>query len=215
MEIGNWKLRIGGKIVARYTGPKHKLARREGVNILDKTSQSLQRRLNVPPGIHGRKRKKRLSEYGVQLREKQKAKATYGILEKQFKKLVQTVQKRKGETGEMIVSLLETRLDNMVYRMGFARSRTMARQFVSHGHVSVNGKKVTIPSYQVKVDEVISISSKIQKNPAVSELLSDKNINILPFIKRQGVSGKLVRMPKKEDLQVPFDLQLIIEYYSR
>ncbi len=201
--------------MARYTGPKHKLARREGVNILDKTSQSLQRRLNVPPGIHGRKRKKRLSEYGVQLREKQKAKATYGILEKQFKKLVQTVQKRKGETGEMIVSLLETRLDNMVYRMGFARSRTMARQFVSHGHVSVNGKKVTIPSYQVKVDEVISISSKIQKNPAVSELLSDKNINILPFIKRQGVSGKLVRMPKKEDLQVPFDLQLIIEYYSR
>ncbi|MCL5746803.1 MAG: 30S ribosomal protein S4 [Patescibacteria group bacterium] len=201
--------------MARYTGPKHKLARREGVNILDKTSQSLQRRLNVPPGIHGRKRKKRLSEYGVQLREKQKAKATYGILEKQFKKLVQTVQKRKGETGEMIVSLLETRLDNLVYRMGFAKSRTMARQFVSHGHVFINGKKVTIPSYQVKVDEVISISSKIQKNPTVSELLSDKNINILPFIKRQGVSGKLVRMPKKEDLQVPFDLQLIIEYYSR
>ncbi len=201
--------------MARYTGPKHKLARREGINILDKTSQSLQRRLNVPPGIHGRKRKKRLSEYGVQLREKQKAKATYGILEKQFKKLVQTVQKRKGETGEMIVSLLETRLDNLVYRMGFARSRTMARQFVSHGHVFINGKKVTIPSYQVKVDEVISISPKIQKNPAVSELLSDKNINILPFIKRQGVSGKLVRMPKKEDLQVPFDLQLIIEYYSR
>ncbi len=111
--------------MARYTGPKHRLARREGVNILDKTSQSLQRRLNVPPGIHGRKRKKRLSEYGTQLREKQKAKATYGLLEKQFKKLVQTVQKRKGETGEMIVSLLETRLDNLVYRLGFARSRTI------------------------------------------------------------------------------------------
>ena len=201
--------------MARYTGPKHKLARREGVNILDKTSQSLQRRLNVPPGIHGRKRKKRLSEYGTQLREKQKAKATYGLLEKQFKKLVQTVQKRKGETGEMIVSLLETRLDNLVYRLGFARSRTMARQFVSHGHVLVNGKKVNIPSYEVKVDDVISISATIQKNPQVIELLNDKEIKILPFIKKEGISGKLVRMPKKEDLEVPFDLQLIIEYYSR
>jgi len=201
--------------MARYTGPKHKLARREGVNILDKTSQSLQRRLNVPPGIHGRKRKRRLSEYGTQLREKQKAKATYGLLEKQFKKLVQTVQKRKGETGEMIVSLLETRLDNLVYRLGFARSRTMARQFVSHGHIFVNGKKVNIPSYEVKVDDVISISTTIQKNPVVLELLNDKEIKILPFIKKEGVSGKLVRMPKKEDLEVPFDLQLIIEYYSR
>jgi len=201
--------------MARYTGPKHKLARREGVNILDKTSQSLQRRLNVPPGIHGRKRKRRLSEYGTQLREKQKAKATYGLLEKQFKKLVQTVQKRKGETGEMIVSLLETRLDNLVYRLGFAKSRTMARQFVSHGHIFVNGKKVNIPSYEVKVDDVISISTTIQKNPQVIELLNDKEIKMLPFIKKEGVSGKLVRMPKKEDLEVPFDLQLIIEYYSR
>jgi small subunit ribosomal protein S4 len=201
--------------MARYTGPKHKLARREGVNILDKTSQSLQRRLNVPPGIHGRKRKKRLSEYGTQLREKQKAKASYGLLEKQFKNLVQTVQKRKGETGEMIVALLETRLDNLVYRLGFAKSRTMGRQFVSHGHVFVNGKRVNIPSYEVKVDDVISISSTIQKNPVVIELLKDKDIKILPFLKKEGVSGKLVRMPKKEDLEVPFDLQLIIEYYSR
>ena len=201
--------------MARYTGPKHKLARREGVNILDKTSQSLQRRLNVPPGIHGRKRKKRLSEYGTQLREKQKAKASYGLLEKQFKNLVQTVQKRKGETGEMIVALLETRLDNLVYRLGFAKSRTMGRQFVSHGHVFVNGKRVNIPSYEVKVDDVISISLTIQKNPVVIELLKDKDIKILPFLKKEGVSGKLVRMPKKEDLEVPFDLQLIIEYYSR
>ena len=201
--------------MARYTGPKHRLARREGVNILDKTSQSLQRRLNVPPGIHGRKRKKRLSEYGTQLREKQKAKAMYGLLEKQFKKLVQTVQKRKGETGEMIVSLLETRLDNLVYRLGFATSRAMARQFVSHGHIFINGKKVNIPSYEVKVDDVISISATIQKNPQIIELLNDKKRIILPFIKKEGVSGKLIRMPKKEDLEVPFDLQLIIEYYSR
>ena len=201
--------------MARYTGPKHRLARREGVNVLDKTSKSLQRRLNVPPGIHGRKRKKRLSEYGTQLREKQKAKASYGLLERQFKKLVQTVQNKKGETGEMIVALLETRLDNVVYRLGFAKSRNMARQFVNHGHILVNGKQVNIPSYQVKVDEVISLSPKVQKNPVVLELLSDKEMQVLPFIKKQGVSGKLLRMPKKEDLEVPFNLQLIIEYYSR
>ena len=201
--------------MARYTGPKHRLARREGVNVLDKTSKSLQRRLSVPPGIHGKKRKRRLSEYGTQLREKQKAKAVYGLLEKQFKNLVQAVRKGKGETGEMIVALLETRLDNLVYRLGFTKSRTMARQFVSHGHIFVNGKKINIPSYQVKVDDVISISPTVQKNPVVLELLSDKEFKVLPFIKREGVSGKLVRMPKKEDLEVPFDLQLIIEYYSR
>lgn len=201
--------------MARYTGPKHRLARREGVNVLDKTSQSLQRRLGIPPGIHGKKRKRRLSEYGTQLREKQKAKATYGLLEKQFKNLVQTVRKKKGETGEMIVALLETRLDNLVYRLGFTKSRAMARQFVSHGHILINGRKMNIPSYQVKVDDVISLSPKVQKNPVVAELLKDKEMTILPFIKKEGLSGKLIRMPKKEDLEVPFDLQLIIEYYSR
>ena len=120
--------------MARYTGPKHKLARREGVNILDKTSASLQRRLNVPPGIHGAKRKRKLSEYGHQLREKQKLKATYGLMEKQLNRLVKYVQKKKGDTGEMLISFLETRLDNIVYRLGFAKTRFQARQFVSHGH---------------------------------------------------------------------------------
>ena len=200
--------------MARYTGPKHKLARREGVNLLDKQSQSLLRRLNIPPGIHGKKRKKRLSEYGQQLREKQKAKVTYGLLEKQFKGIVQTVQKKKGDTKELIVSLLETRLDNVVYRLGFAKTRYMSRQFVSHGHILVNDKKLTIPSYQVKVDDVISLSPKMKKNPKVLELMEEKQ-EVLPFLKKQGTLGKLERMPKKEDLQVPFDLQLIIEYYSR
>src|SRR5581483_10041525 len=115
--------------MARYTGPKHKLARREGVNILDKTSASLQRRLNVPPGIHGRKRTKRLSEYGEQLREKQKLKAMYGLLEKQLVKMVNLLEHIKGDTGEQLVSLLETRLDNIVYRLGFAKTRFQARQF--------------------------------------------------------------------------------------
>src|SRR3989344_5035497 len=189
--------------MARYTGPKHRLARREGVNILDKTSQSLQRRLNVPPGIHGKKRKKRLSEYGTQLREKQKAKATYGLLEKQFKRVVQTVRKQKGDTKELIISMLETRLDNLVYRLGFAKTRYMARQFVSHGHIHVNGVKLTIPSYQATVDDVISISPKMQTNSRVIELFKEE-IEVLPYLEKKGMSGKLKRLPKKEDLQVPF-----------
>ncbi len=201
--------------MARYTGPKHRLARKEGVNLLDKSSQSLMRRLTTPPGIHGKKRKRRLSEYGLQLREKQKAKTTYGLLEKQFKKIVQTVQGKKGDTKELIVGLLETRLDNLVYRLGFAKTRYMARQFVSHGHIMVNGKKLTIPSYQAKVDDVISLSEKMQNNPQVVELSKEEDRVILPFIKKQGLVGKLERMPKMEDIQVPFDLQLIIEYYSR
>lgn len=200
--------------MARYTGPKHRLARKEGVNLLDKSSQSLMRRLNTPPGVHGKKRKKRLSEYGLQLREKQKAKVTYGLLEKQFKRLVQTVRKQKGDTKELIISTLETRLDNIVYRLGFAKTRYMSRQFVSHGHILVNGKKLTIPSYQVRVDDVISITPKMQNNPKVLELSTQESV-IMPFLDKKGLSGKLIRMPKNEDVQVLFDLQLIIEYYSR
>lgn len=200
--------------MARYTGPKHRLVRKEGVNLLDKTSQTLLRRLSVPPGMHGKKRKRRLSEFGLQLREKQKAKTTYGMMEKQFKNLVQAVQLKKGDTKELIVSLLETRLDNVVYRLGFAKTRFMARQVVSHGHVLVNGKRLNIPSYAVKVDDVISLSPTMQSNKVVLETNEEK-AEVLPFLDKKGLSGKLVRMPKTEDLQVPFDLQLIIEYYSR
>ncbi|MEK7451212.1 MAG: 30S ribosomal protein S4 [Patescibacteria group bacterium] len=201
--------------MARYTGPKHKLARREGVNILDKQSPSLLRRLNTPPGMHVVKGKKRMSEYGEQLREKQKAKAVYGLLEKQFKSLVRTVEKKKGETGEMLIQLLETRLDNIVYRLGFTKTRAMARQFVSHKHILVNGKKINIPSLPVKVNDVISLVPAIQNNPQVVELAKEKNENLLPFLKREALVGKLIRMPKREDLVFPFDLQQIIEYYSR
>ncbi len=201
--------------MARYTGPKHKLARREGVNILDKQSPSLLRRLNTPPGMHVVKGKKRMSEYGEQLREKQKAKAVYGLLEKQFKSLVRAVEKKKGETGEMLIQLLETRLDNIVYRLGFTKTRAMARQFVSHKHILVNGKKINIPSLPVKVNDVISLVPAIQNNPQVVELAKEKNENLLPFLKREALVGKLIRMPKREDLVFPFDLQQIIEYYSR
>ena len=200
--------------MARYTGPKHKLARRERVNVLDKTSKTLARRLNIPPGMHGRKRKKRLSEFGAQLREKQKAKAMYGLYEKQFKKLFRFVESQKTETGELLVSLLETRLDNVTYRLGFSKSRAGARQLVSHGHILVNDKRVNIPSFQVKEEDVITIDSKSQKNPIILQAMEEKK-EFVPYIVREGASGKLIRMPKKEDLEVPFDTQLIIEYYSR
>jgi len=203
--------------MARYTGPKHKIARREGINILEKDSASLQRRLNVPPGgIHGRKMKKRLSEYGQQLREKQKAKAIYGLLEKQFGNLVKMLGRKKGETGEMLIALLETRLDNIIFRLGFAKTRAMARQLVGHGLVLVNGKKLNIPSYQVRLDDVVSLTPKAQKNVQILKLLEEEKDKVMvPFLKRQGLLGKLLRIPKKDDIQVPFDLQLIIEYYSR
>ncbi len=202
--------------MARYTGPKHKLARREGMNVLDKNSASLKRRLNIPPGQHGRKRHSRLSEFGLQLREKQKVKATYGLLEKQFKGLIDTASKQKGDTGEILMSLLERRLDNFVYRLGFAKTRTMARQLVSHGHILVNGKKLNIPSYSIKIDDVVALSPKIAKSFNVAKILEEgKDLETLAFIKKKKEEGKLVRIPKKDDLQVPFNLQLIIEYYSR
>jgi small subunit ribosomal protein S4 len=202
--------------VARYTGPKHRLARREGVNLLDKNSKSLQRRLNVPPGVHGKTRKRRLSEFGLQLREKQKAKVVYGLMEKQFKKIVEQARSKKGDAKELIVAMLETRLDNLVYRLGFANSRMMARQLVSHGHVLVNGKKVSIPSFQVRKDDVITLSPNMLKNPKILELFKEEEEHkTLAFVQKKGSSGKLLRMPEKGDFEVPFDLQLIIEYYSR
>lgn len=200
--------------MARYTGPKHRLARKVGVNVLDKTSNTLLRRLNLPPGIHGKKRKRRLSEFGQQMQEKQKAKMTYGIMEKQLRNLVKKVQQRRGDTQEAILSLLETRLDNLVYRLHFAKTRYMARQFVSHGHVLVNGKKVTIPSYQVKVGDIVALSPKVSQNPQVVDSFKEGDV-VLPYLEREGLSGKLVRMPKREDIEVPFNLRPIIEYYSR
>lgn len=201
--------------MARYTGPKHKLARREGVNILDKNSPSLMRRLNIPPGVHaGKKGRRRPSEFGTQLREKQKAKVMYGLFEKQFKQLVKTVSLQKGDTEELLLSHLERRLDNIVYRLGFSKSRMMARQIVVHGHVLVNGRKMTIPSYIVKEGDVVSISDTMQKNPDVKKLFEEK-AEILSFLEKKGPAGKLKRMPTAADIMPPFSTRQIIEYYSR
>ncbi|MCL4353202.1 30S ribosomal protein S4 [Patescibacteria group bacterium] len=200
--------------MARYTGPKHKLARREGVNVLDKTSASLSRRLNILPGqASGRSNYRKASEYKEQLREKQKAKAMYGLLEKQFRSLVKELSLKKGDTGELLISLLETRLDNIIYRL-FAKSRFQARQFVSHGHVLVNGKKITIPSFRVKENDIVGLSKKIETNPILEKQLEEKTPPP-SFLEIKASLGKLLRMPKRSDIQVPFDTQLIIEYYSR
>ncbi len=200
--------------MARYTGPKHKLARREGINLLEKTSASLMRRLNIPPGVHGKKGKRRPSEFGQQLREKQKAKVMYGLLEKQFRKLVETATSQKGDTEDILLSLLERRLDNVVYRLGMSKSRMMSRQFVTHGHVLVNGKKMTIPSYTVQEGDVITLDVTIQKNPDVIKTIAE-NKETLGFLEKKGPAGKLVRMPIAQDIQVPFSTRQIIEYYSR
>ena len=200
--------------MARYTGPKHKQARREGVNLLEKNSASLLRRLNVPPGVHGKKGKRRPSEYGQQLREKQKAKVMYGLLEKQFRKLVDTASEQTGDTEELLLSLLERRLDNIVYRLGLAKSRNMSRQFVSHGHVTVNGARMSIPSYNVKVGDVIALDAIIVKNPDVIAVMEEKP-EVMSFLKQKGPAGTMTRIPTAEDIQVPFSTRQIIEYYSR
>jgi small subunit ribosomal protein S4 len=155
-----------------------------------------------------------MSEFGQQLREKQKAKVMYGLLEKQFRKLVMTVSTQKGDTEQLLLSQLERRLDNIVYRLGFTKSRMMSRQLVSHGHVLVNGKKMTIPSYTVTENDVITLSDKMLKNVGVSQSLEDKK-DLMPFLEKKGAAGKLARMPKPEDIQVPFNMNQIIEYYSR
>lgn len=201
--------------MARYTGPKHRIARREGVNVLEKVSPSLDRRLNVPPGVHGRKgRRRKLSEYGIQLREKQKLKSIYGILEKQFKKYIDQAQKVKGNTEEALMQLLETRLDNIVYRFGFAKSRPQARQLTGHGHVLVNNRRVNTPSYKVNQGDVITLSSKILAVWKANKQ-EEQEASLPSYLDKKGEVGKVLRLPAKEDVANPVDYQLVIEYYSR
>lgn len=202
--------------MARYTGPKHKLARREGVNILEKSSGSLERKLNILPGMQMRRgRGRKPSEYGLQLREKQQLKRSYGLLEKQFRKYIEIAQRSKENTDEMLIQLLEGRLDNVVYRLGFANSRNMARQFVGHGHVLVDGKKVNIPSYNVKIGQKISLSKKLLQNEVLKAKIDETAENILPYLERKDVVGKLSKKPTRDEVPNPADYQLVIEFYSR
>ena len=202
--------------MARYTGPKHRLARREGANILEKTSASLARRLMVPPGVHGPKGgRMKHSEYSLQLREKQKAKRAYGLLEKQFRKYYEEAAKVAGKTGEALLQTLERRLDNSLYRLALVPSRMMGRQLVSHGHVLVNGKKVNIPSYQLKINDVITLSPKALEMPAVKKMLETAEPKIPDYFERQAAVGRLKKIPNREEIPIEVNEQLIIEFYSR
>lgn len=202
--------------MARYTGPKHKLSRREGVNLTGKMSQSLDRRLNVLPGSMGRRgRRAKSSEYGLQLREKQKLKRIYGLLEKQFARYVAEAERATGNTEDLLIQRLETRLDNIVYRLGFANSRHQARQYVSHGHVLVNGKKVNIPSYQVAEGDVVSLTPKMMQLEKIKEKLAEGDDLLLEFVQRKNGQGKLVRMPNRDEVANPVDYAFVIEFYSR
>ncbi len=206
--------------MARYTGPKNKIARREGLDLGLKTvgtkaHASLQRRLNVPPGQHGSKGRRKQSDFGLQLREKQKVKRMYGLLERQFRKNFERAKKWKGNTGEKLLEFLERRLDNTVYRMALAPTRASARQLVSHRHVMVDGEKVNIPSYLVKKDQVISLTTKGMNVPAVKKMLDETTATVPEWLSRQGPVGKIVRAPVRTDVTEDINEQLIVEQYSR
>lgn len=200
--------------MARYTGPKRRLSRREGLPLFAKDTKALERKGALPPGQHGAKMRRRTSEFGLQLREKQKAKRFYGLLEKQFKGLVQKAGKVKGATGLTLLTFLETRLDNVVFRLGFARSRAFARQLVTHGHIKIDDKKVTIPSYQVKKDQTIALSDQIRDNTQIKKSLEETD-TLPEWLERKATIGKVLRKPEREEMEQSIDEQLIVEYYSR
>lgn len=206
--------------MARYTGPKNRLSRREGIDLGMKTPgskahASLLRRLATPPGVHGPKGQRKMSDYGQQLREKQKVKRMYGVLERQFRKNFERARKWKGNTGEKLLEFMERRLDNVLYRLHLAPTRFSARQMVSHGHVLVDNAKVTIPSYLVSEHQVLSLVPKAMEIPAIKKLLEEKTITVSEWLERKGPIGKVVRNPVRMDIQEDINEQLIVEYFSR
>jgi small subunit ribosomal protein S4 len=204
--------------MARYTGPKAKKARRFGEPFTTKDTKVLAKR-NYRPGVHGQGRPGRVSEYGTQLREKQKAKWTYGVLEKQFRRYFEEASKKKTVTGDTLLQLLELRLDNVVYRLGFAETRAQARQLVSHGFFLVNGKHVNIPSYRTKVGEVIAVRDGSKKTGKYMETQKQKmkNAKTQDWVELNAneLSGKVLSVPSLEQIDNKINTQLIVEYYSR
>lgn len=202
--------------MARYTGPKNKLSRKIGEDLGLKTNAlKTARRLMVRPGQHGAKGRRKLSDYGVQLKEKQKVKFIYGILEKQLRKLYEQASKNPTATGAALLSLLERRLDNVVYKAGWAKTRAAARQLVSHGHVMVNGKKMSIPSYSVNVDDVITLKEKSASKSFVSENLKENKEASVDWLSNKGPATKVNRLPERKDISDVIEEQLIVEFYSR
>lgn len=202
--------------MARYTGPKHKLCRAEGVSLCGLVKCPVTRKNAGPPGQHGQKRRRAASEYAVQLREKQKVKRLYGVLERQFAKYFYKASRQKVSTGEALLSILETRLDNVVYRLRLATTRYQARQIVSHGHTMVNGKRVTIPSYNVKIGDIISLSPKASNFDFIKKIAQlTKDEKPPGWLEKKALVGKVVKAPKRDDIDAAIDERLIVEYYSR
>jgi small subunit ribosomal protein S4 len=210
--------------MARYIGPVCRQCRREGVKLYLKGDKCYSDKCafskrGYAPGQHGQGQgRKKVSEYGLQLREKQKARRVYGLLERQFSTYFDKAERQKGITGENLLVLLERRLDNVVYRLGFAGSRTQARQLVRHGHFTVNGHRVNIPSYLVKPDDVIQIRESSKESPLfkeIAEAAGHKTVGAWLELSAQDMSGKVLRYPTREEIDTPIQEHLIVELYSR
>ena len=201
--------------MARYTGPRTKIARKFGEPIFG--PDKVLAKKNYPPGQHGNSRRRKTSEYGIQLREKQKAKFTYGLLEKQFRRTYEKALRTKGITGVILMQLLESRLDNIVYRLGFAPTRAGARQLVSHRHITVDGKVVNIASYQVRPGQVIAVREKDKSMEVILDSLSGFNHSKYPWIEysEADMAGTFVHIPEREDIPENIKEQLIVELYSK
>ena len=201
--------------MARYTGPRTRIARKFGEAIFG--PDKVLSKKNYPPGQHGNGRKKKTSEYGIQLREKQKAKYTYGVLEKQFRILFEKASRTKGIKVEVLLQLLEARLDNVVFRMGLAPTRAAARQLVSHRHIVVNGKVVNIPSFSVKPGQVIGVREKSKSLEVIVDALAGFNHSKYPWLEwdKSSMSGKFLHMPERTDIPENIKEQLIVELYSK
>ncbi|AET65990.1 ribosomal protein S4, bacterial/organelle type [Desulfosporosinus orientis DSM 765] len=209
--------------MARYSGPVCRLCRREGMKLFLKgercyTGKCAIDRRAYAPGQHGQARAKKPTDFGLQLREKQKARRLYGVLEKQFRSYFDEAARRKGVTGETLLSLLERRLDNVVFQLGFAASRAEGRQLVSHGHFTVNGRKVNIASYSVRAGEVIAVKEGSKSSPRMKQLLENLGSRAVPgwlSLDANSASGTVVALPTREDIQLPIQEHLIVEKYSR
>ncbi|CAN5299337.1 30S ribosomal protein S4 [soil metagenome] len=200
--------------MARYTGAKDRQSRRENFDLFNKGAKLT--RLTQTPGMHGPKGQTRAqSQYGKQLREKQKVKRMYGLMERQFAKYMEAALKFKGNSASELFILLESRLDNAVFRLGFAKSRPQARQLVSHRHVLVNGKKVNIPSYQLKIGDTVALAQSAMDVPNVAKLLAEKEPNIPGWLLRKAGAGKVDRLVKRDDIKELINESDIIEFYSR
>lgn len=208
--------------MARYTGPSCRLCRRENMELFLKgdrcyTDKCAMKRRNYPPGQHGQGRTK-TSDYGVQLREKQKVKRIYGLVEKQFRGYFERADRMKGVTGTNLLTLLERRLDNVVYRLGFASSRSESRQLVSHGHFILNGRKATIPSMRIKAGDIIELREKSRKVAQINESLDAVVRRGIPQwleLERDAFKGAVKLLPVREDITTPIQEQLIVELYSK